>query len=149
MYPATIYPATIYLATENPIAQIGIANLTGYRLSTAYSLGSRLCQDILRMQAGYTKTEAALNGNMKKWIIGYCNDLIDEIVGIGPLLTGGFRSRRTEIAFLCLVICLSVKPLRCGPKNEPCDCHNHCAASDRKCALRPAQLDAGRNTARN
>jgi hypothetical protein len=49
IYPATIYLATIYLATENPIAQIGIANLTGYRLSTAYSLGSGLCQDILRM----------------------------------------------------------------------------------------------------
>jgi hypothetical protein len=49
IYPATIYLATIYLATENPIAQIGIADLTGYRLSTAYSLGSGLCQDILRM----------------------------------------------------------------------------------------------------
>jgi len=51
IYPATIYPATIYLAIKNPIAQIRIANLTGYRLSTAYSLGSGLCQDILRLQA--------------------------------------------------------------------------------------------------
>ena len=110
-----IYPATIYLATENPIAQIGITNLTGYRLSTAYSLGSGLCQDILRMQAGHGKTQGASNGDMKKWIIGYCNDLIDEIVGIGPLVTGGFCSRRMETAFLCLVICLPVKPLRCDP----------------------------------
>jgi len=140
---------TLYLATENPIAQIGITNLTGYRLSTAYSLGSRLCQDILQMKAGYTKAQATSNKNMEKWILGYCNDLMDEIVGIGPPVTGAFRSCRIETAFLRLVICLSVKPLRCGPKNEPCDRHNHCAASDRKCALRPTQLDAGQNTARN
>jgi hypothetical protein len=111
-----IYLATIYLATENPIAQIRITNLTGYSLSTAYSLGSGLCQDILRMQAEYGKTQAASNENMKKWIIGYCNDLIDEIVGIGPLVAGTFRYRRTETAFPCLVICSSVKPLRCGPQ---------------------------------
>jgi len=103
-----IYPATIYLGDQKSNRADQDPNLTGYRLSTAYSLGSGLCQDILRMQAVYTKTEAAPKENMKKWIIGYCNDLIHQAAGIGPVVTGAFRSRRTETAFLCLVIyCLS------------------------------------------
>jgi hypothetical protein len=103
-----IYPATIYLATENPIAQIGITNLTGYRLSTAYSLGSGLCQDILRMQADYTKTQAASNENMKKWIIGYCNDLIYEIVGINPYSKANFALAGRRLHFrVLLFVCRS------------------------------------------
>jgi len=73
---------------ENPIGQIGIANLTGYSLATAYSLASGLCQEILRERPMYGKTEAAPRGNMEKRITLYCNDLIGQILDPNRAVAG-------------------------------------------------------------
>jgi hypothetical protein len=112
---ASGYLAMDFRPTENSIGQIGIANLTGYSLATAYSLASRLCQEILRESRMYGKTEAAFGGNMKKRITLYCNDLISRILGPGsPSQTNFIISRRKLLQDVLLFGGRQTAEILCG-----------------------------------